>query len=361
MERGRSQDRPINLVSKKLETIKQEKEYLSQFIEKKYSLEESKQKLEEQIKEQQINIEVLNQLKEAQKQYELQREKVKVSESTIKEYQRTIDEIIYKKGTSSKEKTTKQNFIPIITAILFIVLSILSVFIIKNDIVSAITIVFAIINILYVGYEQYRRKLAFHTAKQKRNKDKEKMATQVEIMQESIKKLEKQKEEQEKKMQTEYEKALEKIRNSYIGMIPIKTIDELLSKKEASIEIEVAKNKIGESKLKLQSIGLDRGNIIPKLENLGTLEEEAAKLEEEYKILTFQNEAIELAKQELEQAYSQMKKKVTPQFTTKLSQIMKEISNGIYTNIKLDEKDGLIVEMENRRLYTNRIFKHWNN
>jgi uncharacterized protein YhaN len=129
--------------------------------------------------------------------------------------------------------------------------------------------------------------------------------------------------------------------------VPIKTIDELLSKKDARREIEVANNKIGENKLKIQSIGLDRSSILPKLENLSALEEEYAKLEEEYKNLTFQNEAIELAKQELEQAYYQMKKKVTPSFTTKLSQIMEKISDGKYSNIKLDEKDGLIVEIKN--------------
>ena len=42
-----------------------------------------------------------------------------------------------------------------------------------------------------------------------------------------------------------------------------------------------------------------------------------------------------------------MKQKVTPKFTSQLSSIMNYISNGKYTNIRLDEQDGLIVEIEN--------------
>ncbi len=177
--------------------------------------------------------------------------------------------------------------------------------------------------------------------------DNEKIKTKVEVMQTTIKDLQKEQEELERKSQAEYKKELEKIRNTYMGIVPIKIIDELLSKKQANIEIEVAKNKIAEDKLKIQSIWLDRGSIMPKLENLASLEEEYVKLEEEYKELNFQNEAIELAKQELENAYNQMKKKVTPHFTNNLSEIMKKVSSGKYTNIKLDEKDGLIVEVQN--------------
>lgn len=194
---------------------------------------------------------------------------------------------------------------------------------------------------------QYRKKLAFNNTKETENVDNEKIKTKIEVMQTTIKDLQKEQQELEKNTQTEYKRQLENIRNSYIGIVPIKVIDELLSKRQANIEIEVAKNKIAEDKLKIQSIGLDRGSIMPKLENLANLEEEYVKLEEEFKELSFQNEAIELAKQELENAYSQMKKKVTPHFTNNLSEIMKKISNGKYTNIKLDEKDGLIVEIQN--------------
>lgn len=348
MEHGRSQDRPINIVSKRLEKIAEEKEYLSQFVEKKYDMEENKQKLEEEIKEQQTNIEVLKELKKVEDNHALQQEKIKINQNTIKEYQRKIDEISNsKKGTSNEEKNNQYDFIQLILSTALIIVSILSVIIIKNDIISAITIVLAILSIIYLGYTQYKKKIAFHNKKESQNVDNQKAVAQMEVMQETIKTLQKEEEELIKKSKTQYEEELEKIRNTYIGIIPIKTIDELLSKKQASLEIEVASNKIGENKLKIQSIGLDKSSILPKLENLANLEEEYVTLEEEYENLISQNEAIELAKRELEKAYCQMKKKVTPKFTSNLSEVMKKISNGKYTNIKLDEKDGLIVEIEN--------------
>jgi DNA repair exonuclease SbcCD ATPase subunit len=347
LELGRSQDRPINVVSKRLNEILEEKEYLSQFIEKKYDIEEGKQKLEEEIKEQQINIEVLTKLKKVEDKYELEQEKIRVGENTIREYKRKIEEINFPKKEEIVVRKSKKDNLELIIAIVLILISAISVLLIKNDVISAITIVLAIISTIYAGYTQYKRKLEFHSTKQAQNVDKENKQAQVEIMQATIKNLEREQEELRKNTKKEFDEEIEKIRNSYIGIVPIKTIDELLSKKDARIEIEVANNKIGENKLKIQSIGLDRSSILPKLENLSALEEEYAKLEEEYKNLTFQNEAIELAKQELEQAYYQMKKKVTPSFTTKLSQIMEKISDGKYSNIKLDEKDGLIVEIKN--------------
>lgn len=309
-------------------------------------MEESKQKLEEEIKEQQINIEVLEKLKQVKEKYELEQEKIKIGENTLKEYRRKIEELTYPKK-QVEESNNKKGLLQIIVTIILVVLSILSVLVVKNDIISAITITLSIISIIYVSYQQYKKKVAFNSNKELQNVEKEKSINQIEVMRQTTKGLEKEQEELKKKNEEEYKENIEKIRNAYIGIVPIKVIDKLLEKKNAKLEIEVAQNKIGENKLKIQSIGLDKSSIAPKLENLAVLEEEYAKLEEEYEVLVFQNTAIELAKQELENAYYEMKKKVTPEFTKKLSNVMSKISNGKYTNIKLDEKEGLIVEVEN--------------
>lgn len=328
--------------------IAEEKDSLSKFVDKKYEIEENKKDLEEEIRQQELNIKVLQELKRVEEVNTLQQEKIKISQNTIKEYERKIDEICYSKNEQPEKKNKKNlNIIYVIISLVLVILSIISVIIIKNDIISATTIVLAVISVIYTGYAQYRKKLEVNSTIEAENVDNEKIKTKIEIMQTTIEDLQKEQQELEKKAQTEYKKELEKIRNAYIGIVPIKIIDELLSKKQVKFEIEVAKNKIAENKLKIQSIGLDRGNIMPKLENLASLEEEYTKLEEEYKELSFQNEAIELAKQELENAYNQMRQKVTPHFTSNLSEIMKKISNGRYTNIKLDEKDGLIVEVQN--------------
>lgn len=344
---GRSQDRPINIVSKRLSQINEEKEYLSGYSQKKYDIEESKQNLEEEIKQQQINIEILKSKKQIEDEYQLQQEKIRISESTIKEYNKKIDQLEKIPKTDNKTEKNNKSMIPMVALFVINILSVLLAFIIKNDIITAIAVVIVALSMIYIGYTQYKKKMGDYQLQKEQNVDSQKIKDQKEIMLATIKNLEKEQEGQKSKVQKEYEEGIEKIRNAYIGIVPIKVIDELLNKKDTNIQIEAAINKIGEDKLKIQSIGLDRASIMPKLENLASLEEEQASLEEEYERLMFQNDAIELAKQELEHAYEQMKKKVTPTFTGNLSNIMKHISNGKYTNIKLDEKDGLIVEIQN--------------
>ncbi|MBO5479552.1 MAG: AAA family ATPase [Clostridia bacterium] len=344
---SRSQDRPVNVISKRLKEIEQEKEYLSEYSLKKYDIEETKQKLENEIKEQQINLEILTQKKQVQDEYELKQEKIKIADNTIREYNKKIDELKNTKQVENKKENKDKTIIPMIGLSILMVLSLLLAFIMKNDVISAIAIVVIILSMIYIGYTQYKKKIGDYNQQTNENVDNEKIKNQVEIMLATTEKLEKENAEQKEKIEKQYKEEIEKIRNAYIGIAPIKVIDELLTKENTKVQIEAAQNKIGENKLKIQSIGLDRSNIIPKLENLASLEEEQASLQEEYERLMFQNEAIELAKQELEKAYYQMKKRVTPKFTNDLSSIMNHISDGKYTNVKLDEKDGLIVEIQN--------------
>lgn len=343
----RSQDRPINVITKRLEEIVKEKEYLSVYVEKKYDIEESKHNLEEEIRQQEINMEILKQLKRVKDENELEKEKVKINESTVAEYKRKIDELSYPKKEVQEKKKSNKFSIQIAISFILILLSIICVFVIKNDVISSAMIVLAVISIVSTSYQQYKDKMAYHGVQINPNVDKEKTKSEVEVLLTMIDNLEKERETLKKEQEANYKKATEKIRNAYLGIVPIKVIDELLIKQDIVIEIEVAQNKINENKLKIQSISLDRSNIIPKLENLAELEEENAKLEEEYEELMSHKRAIELAKQEIEKAYYYMRKKVTPQFTNKLSLIMEKISDGKYTNIKLDEKDGMIVETAN--------------
>lgn len=327
-----------------MQEILEEKEYLSSYVEKKYDIEQTKQNLEQEIKEQEVNLSILKQIKKVEDKLKIEDEKIKINENTIKEYSRKIEELTYQKQENSLVKNKPFDFIKILISFILIILTLISIFIIKNDIISAILIVLTLTNIVYISYKQYKRKEELYN-----NKDKEKLEqrkSKIEVLYSMIKNLEKQGQSLIKSKQEEQQKALEEIRNTYLGIAPIKVINELLQKRNIAIEIEVAQNKINENKLKIQSIGLDKSNILPKLENLAKLDEEYTKLEEQYENLNNQKEAIELAKQELEKAYNQIKQKLTPKFTNGLSEIMKNISQGKYTNIRFNEEDGIIVEIE---------------
>ena len=66
-------------------------------------------------------------------------------------------------------------------------------------------------------------------------------------------------------------------------------------------------------------------------------------------MLTLQknNLSFILAKQVLENAYINMKNSVTPKFTEELSKNISNITNGKYNNIRFNDEEGLIVEIEN--------------
>ena len=350
---ARSQDRPINTVMKRMEEIENEKEYLSNFTNKQYEIEEENQELDVQIKEQENKLELLKNLKQVQEKKELQKEKLKINENVKREYNKKIQKLYEKdKEENAKDKLQvihNKNVIKVgvILDVIFFILTIISIFLIKNDIITAIFTVLTIISVVYTGYQQYKSKMGIHTKEIKQNVEKANTKNEIEVLLQATKKLEEESKNTVQLIEKEYNEEIEKIRNKYIGIIPIKEIDELLSKQALTYEINVMQNKISENKVKLHTINVDKNNILPKLENLAQLEEEYMVLEEQYNELIKNNDIINLVKDEVQNAYEIMRKNVTPKFTSNLSKIIEKISSGKYKNVQLDETNGMIIEIEN--------------
>ena len=57
--------------------------------------------------------------------------------------------------------------------------------------------------------------------------------------------------------------------------------------------------------------------------------------------------SILLAKQGLDEAYTEMKNSITPEFTKNLCEIISVISNNKYNNIIFNDEQGLIAETDN--------------
>ena len=82
------------------------------------------------------------------------------------------------------------------------------------------------------------------------------------------------------------------------------------------------------------------------MEKLSQTTEELQSVEEELSEINFLSTAILIAKENIEQAYLEMKNNISPKFTEKLSQTINSISNGKYNKVKLSDEYGLIVENE---------------
>lgn len=355
---NRTQDRPINIVTKRLEEIQNEKESLSNFSNKQYQMEEETGKLEVEIKEQESRLELLKELKNLQEKQQLEKEKIKINENTLKEYNKKIENLHTKQGGKETnnlkedgegkgEKLVNKLKLLIALATIFAILTLLSIFVIKNDIVTALSIVLLVVTLIYTGYTQNKKKIGIINKENLQNVENNSIKNEIEILTNSCKKLQEEINKQGTKLKEEYKLETEKLRNKYIGIIPIKIIDEILSKETLIYDINVLQNKISQDKIKLHSIGLDKSSILPKLENLASLEEEFSALEEQYNDLYTKNEQINLVKQEIEKAYDTMKKDITPKFTNNLSKIIEKISKGKYKNVQLSEDGGMIVEVQN--------------
>lgn len=350
---SRSQDRPINIVAKRLEQIQNEKQSLSSVTTKQYEIEDKSQNLEKEIKEQEYELELLKELRNLQEKQELEKEKIKINEDVIKEYNKKVEKLNEK---LDKDKNAEAGLVPaqkiksnllIVLSILFAILTSISIFAIKNDIITAINIVLLVITIIYLGYTRYKSKIGIIAKEKLENVENSNIKNEIEVLTKSISKLENEIDEINNKLESENLEEKEKLRNKYMGIIPIKIIDENLVKNSLIYDINVLQNKISENKVKLHTTKVDKNNILPQLENLANLEEEYAELEEQYRNLYDKNEQINLAKIEIEKAYETIKKDVTPKFTNNLSKIIEKISKGKYTNIQFDEKNGMIVEVEN--------------
>ena len=135
------------------------------------------------------------------------------------------------------------------------------------------------------------------------------------------------------------EKEKEEIKNKYNI--------ELYDIENSKNDLEEITSRINEEKIKLNTLEVEEKSIVNKLEDLIKLEEEFATIHEQLKEIEQKNYEINLAKDFLEKAYEKMKKNITPKFTFNLSENIKNITNGKYTNINVNDENGLIVEIQN--------------
>ncbi len=350
---SRSQGRPINIVTKKMEEIQNKKEEYQQYTTKQYVIEEEKRRLEEEIKQEENKLELIKKLQQKLEKQELEKQKISIKEDTIKEYNNKVDNLkkqhkeveqeADKKAKKENKKLSNRLLITAIICVLFIIMGIISLVAIKNKVLTVLSFVIAIVSTIYIVYKNKSVKVS----QEKNTTQTDSYQNEIDILISTIQNLKEQIRVKKEELDNNYKQEKERIRNEYIGIIPIKIIDEILQKESIQGELKFVQNKLNEDKLKLHTVISDKKEITQKIESLLELEEEYINLEEEYEELIKNSEMIDLVKEEIEKAYETMKQEITPQFTNNLSKIIEKISSGKYKNIRLEEEKGMIVEVEN--------------
>lgn len=285
---NRTQDRPLNLIQKRMKEIEVVLKTEIEHTVGKQNLESNKSKILEKLEKEQNRNNELKKLNMSTQKEQIEEEKNELKEQLQNE----------------KEEKVKKNYFTFgIIFVLLIIINILNFNFISNKIINYILLSLIPIELILFGINDSKnRKLKKELQKQQNE-------------------MKKQKEISNKNLNLKIEEIQKQIENSEKQMMNYR--------------------------LQLNSLEYEDKNISEKLEEITSLKEEYENLKEQLQMVEEKNKCIQITKELLEKAYEQMKKSVTPKFTQNLSDLIQKITDNKYQKVSIHEQDGLIVEIEN--------------
>ncbi|MGN1327807.1 MAG: ATP-binding protein [Clostridia bacterium] len=353
----------------------------------KNSEEQNKQKLENLQKEKEKyetnkNDAILN-LEKLEKEQQIKEQKLKDLENKQNEQttQSNIDS--QNSGVSSKKNN---NIGLIIMAVILLIAIIASILTLHNNILTAIFAILEAATVVDFIIKKNKQKKEYKQIEEKiiaeQNENKEKITqieqeknevtSQIAEIEQQIKTITEQKNEalsQESmvkgqiilleknnetilaelvELQSNIEQKLnlkeEELRKQYKYKIDENILNELLDRPNINqLKIELDKT-LNELKVKLKAIEIEENTIIPHLDNMVVLKEKEELYTQNYKELKEKENIINLAMQNLTQAYEEMKTTITPKFTQSLSSSISKITKNKYNKVTINNENAIIIE-----------------
>ena len=306
----RSSDRPYNIAKEKFEKNNSEINYLKNVNDDKYVINKKISDVDEKIEINSEKIESVNIAKNKFKEFNLINEKIKLKE----EYY--IDE----SGDEINHKNNKMIFV--ILGIIFLVLFIFNFLKIKNNLINFILSVLFLLNIFsYFVINSFKRKNIKKITLNNKQKIYDEIKDEKIILKNNIEKF-------KNELINQYGNYVERYFNNDIDII----YNELINEKNSLI-------------LEKKKLELEYSNILPKLERYVNLVEEQEILKDELINLAKKNAGYSIAKKLLEEAYVEIKNRVTPKFFDNLSDVVNTITNckyaKVYVNDEIEVEDYL--------------------
>ena len=367
----KSREKPLNILLRENQNLEEEKIKLEKYKNSKYEIEENKNNLLENFSNLEIELNYLNKIKKIYEQEKIENEKIKIKENIKNENDKKINlnkkEILDIENGNKKilEKNNQKinKFIEnknklknkiIILFIILILINILQFIFIKNMIFKYIFLLtlptFLIFSILFLKNKKNKIKILENENKQeeeKINKEKNNYLNENKIIEKNNMELENEIQELKNQLYSKINLEIEKIKNNHLNKIKNNKILEMNHLNDINNEIENIQKEINTIKIKLHELDLDRENVEPKVDNLIKIEETLVNNNEKIVNLRKLEKSMNLAKELLQKAYEKMKNTVTPKFTENLSKNINEITNAKYTNVMVQDDNGLVVELEN--------------
>ena len=374
---SKSREKPINVLGRKIEKLEQEKEELAKYQDFKYEIEENKNNLKEKIEKLETENNLLKEIKSLNEKEKIEKEKINIQENIKSENNYKVDNLKQKLEEIKRNnndilsielddvKTNKEiekdkkilNKRLIILSILVILINVIQFIFIKN--IALNCTIFLTIPAVLVYYFLLKNKLNRKIEKEETEKGKKQellnsvnleinnLNQQIEILENNNIELENNLKDLKNNYNLKINLEKEKIKNKYLNKVENFELNEIINMENVEFKLRNKQDELNSTNIELHKLELDQKNIEPKIDNLSKIEEELATSKEEMLGLEENNLSFELAKQVLENAYNNMKNSVTPKFTQELSKNISSITNGKYNNIRFNDEEGLIVEIEN--------------
>ena len=381
-----------------LKELEQQKQILQELQNSMKSEEETKNRLEIREKNRKDNIAKINELTNQKNTINAESERVQSAKNhlqdIIKGHKENIEKLnseIEKIANEKEEKQEKEkpsiSFI-VITVVLAIAL-ICSIILIKNYIVSGILGVAIIANIVFYVINKNKQKVNKAKLREKINQEKQYKREKLENQKQQIianvntteKELEKQ-EEEEKQVNSELsmlkgqiillEKNNEKIteeieqdnkaikeesnknKQQIIEKYKDKNINDLLYINDYQNYISKIEETINNNRIRIKGLEIEYDTIVPQLDEMVVLEEKREADKEKLEELREKESIINIAIENLMDAYEEMKTTITPKFTKNLSESIQKISSNKYNKVTINDENGMIIE-NNRGEYVEAI------
>lgn len=381
-----------------LKELEQQKQILQELQNSMKSEEETKNRLEIREKNRKDNIAKINELTNQKNTINAESERVQSAKNHLQDIIKGHKENIEKlnseieKIANEKEETQekeKPSILFIVVTVVLAIALICSIILIKNYIVSGILGVAIIANIVFYVINKNKQKVNKAKLREKINQEKQYKREKLENQKQQIianvntteKELEKQ-EEEEKQVNSELsmlkgqiillEKNNEKIteeieqdnkaikeesnknKQQIIEKYKDKNINDLLYINDYQNYISKIEETINNNRIRIKGLEIEYNTIVPQLDEMVVLEEKREADKEKLAELREKESIINIAIENLMDAYEEMKTTITPKFTKNLSESIQKISSNKYNKVTINDENGMIIE-NNRGEYVEAI------
>ena len=359
---SRTRGKPINVIDEKLNKIEQEKSELEKQVDIKREKEENKKILEEESIHKTTKRNILKEIINIKNNQKIEQEKIKIKNNIINDNENKINYLEKEKNELEKEKNNllnskiknKNKLLNkkiLIYLILFILINILQFIFVKNKLINYIfSLTTATVLIFYLLFNKIKnknnKKIILNKKQDIENKINN-LENEIKVLKNNKNNIEKEIEKNKLENNLKNKLEIEKIKNKYKNIFNEKEIIEIIDYENPENEIDGIEKNINNDQIKIETINIELKNIEDKFERYSAIEEEKENLLEEKENIESLERSMQIAKDTLTSAYEEMKNNINPQFVKQLSINISKITNDKYKNIIFNDKDGLIIELEN--------------